>query len=195
DFPGDTDIVDGRGQGYTTPDGRVIPAIFPEFVDERGAVKTMRQQSARFFMPRLGIAYRMNAKTVLRTGAGWFDNLDHQNTWTILNLMPPKSGTELFNSVTDVAQRFPVTAVDGRTFNVLTRMYRPGSNPLTLEDPFLQNAGASGAVRPVNLLMVPPDRKDGAVWKWSFDIQRELGFKTVATIGYVGSKGTHVSNS
>jgi len=195
DFPGDTDIVDGRGRGYTTPDGRVIPAIFPEFVDERGAVKTMRQQSARFFMPRLGIAYRMNAKTVLRTGAGWFDNLDHQNTWTILNLMPPKSGTELFNAVTDIAQRFPVTGVDGRTFNVQTRMYRPGSNPITLEDPFLQQAGAAGAVRPVNLLMTPPDRKDGAVWKWSFDIQRELPFKSVATIGYVGSKGTHVGNS
>jgi hypothetical protein len=195
DFVGQTGVVDGRGNGYTTPDGRVIPTIFPEYVDERGAVKTFKQQTARFFMPRLGIAYRLNAKTVLRTGAGWFDNLDHQNTWTILNLMPPKSGSQLFNAVTDVAQRFPVVGVDGQTYNVQTRVYRPGSNPITLEDPFLQAAGATGAVRPVNTLSVPPDRKDGAVWKWSFDIQRELPAQFVATIGYVGSKGTHVGNS
>ena len=195
DYPGDTDIVEGSGRGHTTPDGRVIPAVFPEFVDERGAVKTFRQQSARFFMPRVGIAYRLNEKTVLRTGAGWFDNLDHQNTWTILNLMPPKSGSQLFNAVTDPAQVIPVTGLDGRSFNIQTRRYRPGTDPITLADPFLQQAGARGAVRPVNVLSVPPDRKDGAVWKWSFDIQRDLGFKTVATVGYVGSKGTHVGNS
>ncbi|MBI1355575.1 MAG: hypothetical protein GC160_14625 [Acidobacteria bacterium] len=195
DFVGDTSIVDGRGVGYTTADGRQIPTIFPEYVDERGAVKTFRQQSARFFMPRVGLAYRLNEKTVLRSGAGWFDNLDHQNTWTILNLMPPKSGSLLFNSITDVAQRIPVVGADGQTYNVQTRTFRPGSPVLTLNDPFLQEQGGTAVSRPVNLLYVPPDRKDGAVWKWSFDIQRQLPYKLVATIGYVGSKGTNAGNS
>ncbi len=40
----------GRGEGYTKPDGTVIPTIFPKFVDERGAVKLYRQD-VRFFMP------------------------------------------------------------------------------------------------------------------------------------------------
>jgi hypothetical protein len=33
------------------------------------------------------------------------------------------------------------------------------------------------------------------VWKWSFDIQRELPFSTSLTIGYVGSKSSHVGSS
>jgi len=195
DFPDSRNILDFRGAGYTKADGTVIPSVVPERVDESGAIKLMKQNPFRLFMPRLGIAYRMNEKTVLRTGAGWFDNLDHQNTWTILNLMPPKSGSQRFTSVTDNAQLIPVTGADGRTYDVRTRMYRPGQNALTLEDPFLQNTGGAAVERPVNVLYTPPDRKNGAVWKWSFDIQRELPGKTVATIGYVGSKGTHVGSS
>lgn len=195
DFPDSRNILDGRGGGHTTPDGRVIPSVFPERVDESGAIKLMKQRPWRFFMPRVGIAYRMNARTVLRTGAGWFDNLDHQNTWTILNLMPPKSGSLQFNSVTNNALTLPVVGADGNTYNVRTRMYRPGSDILTLDDPFLQNTGGEAPARPVNVLHTPPDRKNGAVWKWSFDIQRELPGNTVATLGYVGSKGTHVGSS
>lgn len=195
DFPGQS-LVDGRGQGYTTPDGRVIPTIFPEFVDERGAVKTMKQVTGRFFMPRAGIAYRLNSKTVLRTGAGWFDNLDHQNTWTILNLMPPKSGSQQIRVQTQNARLIDVTGADGQAYTIPTRQYVPGSSILTLDDPYLANSGGPTGTRPaVNVLHTPQDRQDGAVWKWSFDIQRELPNKVIATVGYVGSKGTHVGSS
>ena len=43
--------------------------------------------------------------------------------------------------------------------------------------------------------MAPPDTKDGDVWKWNFDIQRELPHSIAWTIGYVGNKGTHNGNS
>jgi hypothetical protein len=43
--------------------------------------------------------------------------------------------------------------------------------------------------------MVPPDARHGAVYKWSFDIQRELPWDTSLTIGYVGSHGTNAGNS
>jgi hypothetical protein len=42
DFPGDGADV-GRGQGHTTPDGKVIPAVYPSTVDEQGAVKPWKQ--------------------------------------------------------------------------------------------------------------------------------------------------------
>lgn len=133
---------------------------------------------------------------MIRSGVGWFDNLDHQNTWTILNLMPPKSGSQQFNSSTTNAQLVNVIGADGNTYSIPTRRFTPGRPVLTLDDPFLANSGGLSGARPaVNVLHVPPDRKDGAVWKWSFDIQRELGFGTVMTIGYVGSKGTHVGSS
>jgi hypothetical protein len=112
DFPGDGAEV-GRGQGYTTSDGRVIPTISPSTVDEQGAFK-LWNQDVKFFMPRVGIAYRPTDKWVLRVGAGWFDNINHQNTWTILNLMPPKSGSLLYNSVTDEVSVINVPGADAR---------------------------------------------------------------------------------
>ncbi|MGH9629939.1 MAG: TonB-dependent receptor domain-containing protein, partial [Bryobacteraceae bacterium] len=194
DLPGDGGGVEGRGQGYQTPDGRTIPTIFPTEVNENGAVKLFKQR-VRFFMPRLGIAYRPWDKWVIRAGAGWFDNINHLNTWTIFNLMPPKSGSLDFNSVTDNARTISVPGADGGTYDIRTRMFRPGAPILTLDDPFLTRSGAAANVRPVNLSSLPPDTFDGDVWKWSFDIQRELPFNTVVTVGYAGSKGTHVGNS
>jgi hypothetical protein len=172
----------GRGQGFTAPNGQVIPTIFPSSVDENGAVKLFKQD-VRFFMPRLGITFRPTDKWVIRTGAGWFDNINHLNTWTIFNLMPPKSGSLQFNSVTE--------GVPGTVF----RRFTPGQPIITLNDPFLQQTGGTAAVRAINLNYVPPDQKDGDVWKWSFDIQRELPYSTALTVGYVGSKGSHVGNS
>jgi hypothetical protein len=193
DFVGEGSDL-GRGKGFRTPDGRLIPTIFPETVDERGGVK-LWSQDVKFFMPRIGIAYRPADKWVFRIGAGWFDNINHMNNWTILNLMPPKSGSLQYDSVTDFSQTLPVIGADGNTYTVRTRRYRPGTPVLTLNDPFVTQSGGRAAVRPVNVLHAKPDTKDGDVWKWSFDIQRELPLDTSLTIGYVGSKGSHTGNS
>jgi hypothetical protein len=184
----------GRGNGFRTPDGTIIPTMFPESVDERGAVKLSRQ-AIKFFMPRVGIAYRPWEKWVFRAGVGWFDNINHLNNWTILNLNPPKSGSLQFDAVTDVAGTVPVLAADGNSYNVQVRRFRPGQPIITLDDPFLTRAGVQAAARPVNTVHMPSDTQDGDVWKWSFDIQRELPFQSVLSVGYAGSKGTHAGNS
>lgn len=181
DLPGQK-LIPGRTQGYQAPNGQLIPQISPATVDEAGAIK-LTKQSYRFLMPRVGITFRPTDKWVIRTGAGWFDNIQHTNTWTIFNLMPPKSGSLQFTSVTD--------PVPGSTI----RRYRDGQPILTLNDPFLQAAGGRGVVRPINVNYLPPDYLDGDVWKWSFDIQRELPQQFALTVGYVGSKGSHVGNS
>ena len=114
DFVGEGSDV-GRGGGYRAPDGATIPTVSPGTVDENGAIKLFKQD-VRFFMPRVGIAYRPSDKWVFRIGGGWFDNINHMNTWTILNLMPPKSGSLIYTSVTDVAQSYPVVGADGNTY-------------------------------------------------------------------------------
>lgn len=193
DFPGIGNNISGRGQGYQVPGGGVIPTIAPASLGSAGAVGLFPR--ANFFMPRLGITFRPTDKWVVRAGAGSFDNINHLNTWTIFNLMPPKSGSLLFQSVTDPAQNIPVVGGTGATVNLQTRRFRDGQPILTLNDPFLQGAGVSAAARPVGLNYVPPDYKHGSVYKWSFDIQRELPFNASLTVGYVGSKGTHAGNS
>jgi len=188
DLPGYGKDV-GRGKGYQTSDGRTIPAIYPNTVDTAGAVKLWKQRPG-FFMPRVGLAFRPTDKWVVRVGAGWFDNIEHLNNWTILNLMPPKSGSLVSQAVTDPFQTIPVSNADGSTTNVPTRIYRAGVPVVTLSDPFQAKTPPPTAV-----LMAPPDVKDGNVWKWNFDIQRELPHSIAWTTGYVGNKGTHNGNS
>ena len=194
DLPGETDIVEGRGLGYTTPDGNKIPIVFPYTVDEAGAVGLF-EQDVRFFMPRIGIAWRPIDKTVFRFGAGWFDNINHLNTFTIFNLMAPKAGTDVYQTFTNVGQTIQVRGADGANYPVQTRIYRPDSNVIKLEDPTFVQGSGNQAGRTVAPNMVNPEYNDGGVYKWSFDVQRELSSDLVATIGYVGTKGVHVGNS
>jgi hypothetical protein len=194
DIPGlGSDI--GRGAGYQKPGGGVIPSVFPAALGEAGAVKVAAQQRFRFFMPRVGIAFRPTEKWVIRTGAGWFDNIQHQNTFTILNLMPPKAGSQVYNTSMRPAQNFTVPGANGQNYTITSQTYAPGSNILTLNDPFLTRGGGAGTVRPIDVLYLPPDYKDGAVWKWSFDLQRELPWAMALSVGYAGSKGQNVGNS
>jgi len=186
----------GRGTGFRKADGTIIPAVYPTALGEAGAVKLAKQLRFRFFMPRIGIAFRPTDKWVLRMGAGWFDNIQHQNTYTIFNLMPPKAGSQVYTTSMRVAQTVNVAAANGTNIPIATQTYVPGTPVLTLDDPFLTRAtGASAVVRPVDVLYLPPDYKDGQVWKWSFDVQRELPFSTAITLAYAGSKGANLGNS
>ncbi len=192
DIPGlGTDM--GRGGSFKKADGTSIPIIFPGALGDAGALKLANQQ-VRFFMPRVGIAFRPAEKWVIRTGAGWFDNIQHQNTFTIFNLMPPKAGSQAYLTSMQPGSTTNITAVNGQVFPITTQRYAPGSNILTLDDPFLTRGGVS-QVRPIDVVYLPPDYKDGSVWKWSFDIQRELPGNVALTVGYAGSKGYNVGNS
>ena len=191
-FPGEPY---NRGPYFTDPEtGQQIPTFFPEPVNvPEGKVNLWKQQGI-FYQPRLGIAYRPSEGWVVRIGGGYFSNIDHMNTWTILNLNPPLSGSNNFEAVTDAAGSITVPGVSGPVNRTL-RMFRPGNPIITLNDPFLQDVGAAASPRNINTLTVPSDQKTGNVVKWSFDIQRELPFETSLTVGYVGSKGSHAGNS
>jgi hypothetical protein len=174
---------------YTTPDGAQIPTIFPEALGPAGKVPLWAQEY-RYFMPRVGIAYRPTHQWVIRAGGGWFTTPRHFNTYSLLSNMPPLSGSQQFNSVTDPARQIPIT-LNNQSFTAQTRMFRPGSPILTLTDPFAGSAGVAA----VALASVQPDHKTTSVVQWSFDIQRQLPLDTALTIGYVGNKSTHTVNS
>jgi outer membrane receptor protein involved in Fe transport len=162
---------------FTAPDGSQVPTIFPNQLGPAGA-KPLWAQEYRYFMPRMGIAYRPGNKWVIRTGGGWFTTPRHFNTYQLLSNMPPLSGSQQFNSVTDAS-------------TPQTRIFRPGSPILTLDNPFPGSAGGA----PVALLAIQPDSKTTSVVEWSFDIQRQLPFDTALTVAYVGNKSTHTVNS
>jgi hypothetical protein len=174
---------------YNAPNGTKIPIIIPVPTDSRGAIKLWEQEK-RFFMPRVGFAYRPGNKWVIRSGAGWFADVEHLNTFTILANMPPFGGSQQFDAVTDPARTVPVTA-NGTDYNIATRRFRCGSPIVSFDNPF----GGNARVSPSNLLYIQPNHRSPNQWQWSLDIQRELPLSTALTVGYVGSKSTNVGNT
>jgi hypothetical protein len=163
---------------YTTPSGAQIPTLFPKVQSDEGKGKLWKQIPP-FWQPRLGIAYRPTNKWVVRLGGGQFTSPQHFVQISTANLMPPLSGFQQYDSITDAVPNSP------------TRIFRAGLPILTLNDPFVGSAAAP----PVSVWRLEPDRKERDVWQWSFDIQRELPGSLSLTLGYVGSKTSHSANS
>jgi len=76
-----------------------------------------------------------------------------------------------------------------------------GTNPtasftsLSISNTRLDNPGAgapSVSLAPANLRVWDPNYKDPYVQQWSLDIQRQIQSDSMISIGYVGSKGTHL---
>jgi hypothetical protein len=168
-------------------DGRQLPTVVPEPNTDFDFYRT----DNRYFMPRVGIAYRATDKWVIRSGAGWYANVQQMNNMTILDLQPPYSGTFGFNQVDDPALTIPIS-YGGRDSTATTRKFRPGTPVLTLDNPF---PGQGTAAARTNVLAFTPDNRASSVWQWSFDIQRELPWSTILTVGYIGSKTSHIDNT
>jgi Carboxypeptidase regulatory-like domain len=64
-------------------------------------------------------------------------------------------------------------------------------NPTTLDNPQGGTATVSNAVQDV--AGIDPNFKTPYVQSWSLDVQHQFGPKTLVTVGYFGSKGTHLS--
>ena len=124
------------------------------------------------FMPRVGLAYRVSEKTVIRSGYGIFYNVHQLNNYTILNLNPPLSGSTPFSN----------TASNGIITN---------SNPITTANPF----GALSPTSVINANTLNPDNFEPRIHQWSFGLQRQLPMQSMIDVSYVGSKGVHLDNT
>jgi hypothetical protein len=132
--------------------------------------------SHKLFAPRLGIAYRLGDKTVIRTGYGLnYDPLPFSRPWrgfyplTINNnysglnsYVTPTQGTSLQTGIP------PVIGPDLST----------GVVPLALTAE--ERAPLAGEL------------KRGSVQSWNFTIERRLPENIVASVGYVGQHSSHL---
>ncbi len=130
------------------------------------------------FSPRFGLAYRLNNKTVLRSGYGIFylpndvafntaPNIDISNAYTT-----PYVGTT-DGSITPadrLSNPFPngMIQAPGRSANIQQLFYGQGVSAPLYNDP------------------------RAYVQQWNFDIQRELPGGAALDVAYAGSKGTHL---
>lgn len=142
------------------------------------------------FAPRLGMAYELNDKTVLRMGYGRsFDigvfgsNFGHTVTQNLPVLVDQNvTATNCPTcSAGGTQDRIPVfTLASGPPLYTFPAIPSSGVFPLT---------GPDGTVQPK---IRPPFQRLPTVDAWNLSIQRQLSNSMTATVAYVGSKGTHI---
>jgi hypothetical protein len=140
------------------------------FVGVNGVGRRTQIADRRNWDPRIGLAWEVNTKTVVRTGAGIFTSSIAPNTDSALGFS--RTTTSL------VAQPDGVTPL----FNL--------SNPLP--GGFLPPTGAAeGLLTNVGQSISGPRRQQRLPYQgqWSFDVQRQLPWKTVVEVGYAGTAG------
>jgi hypothetical protein len=141
--------------------------------DERRSVYST---SPWAFSPRLGFSWSpWGPNTVLRGGAGVF-----YNTYGTFGIQQP-----------GFSQSTPIAVVDN--------FLNPAAAP-TLANPFPQGIQQPvGAAAGVNTYLgqsfrfTNPNLQQPFLWRWSFNIQRALGSNLVTEIGYMGSRGAHLT--
>ncbi|MGB6610079.1 MAG: TonB-dependent receptor [Acidobacteriaceae bacterium] len=128
-----------------------------------------------FFSPRLGFAYRLNDKTVIRTGGGLTsdpDSLRFLRDSFPMDLNPQYSGSG--------ADSIAIDPTNSNTPMTLTY----GIPALTIP-----NYSTGFASLPVSgaTTTVTKDFHRGYIESWNLFVQRDLGWKMVANVGYVGT--------
>jgi hypothetical protein len=155
----------------------VKSSLYPD----RGTVKTRYN----LFAPRVGLAYRLDEKTVLRVGYG-------------LNWLPPDlpqdGGGMAFVSVINMASKTYFNTKDPNT-GILKTPIRYTSNPFPegLPDP-------SGRNNPnfmlnylgQNLLGTIPDQPYPYLQQWNVSMGRQFAGDWMVDIAYAGAKGTNL---
>lgn len=145
------------------------------FAGVGGQPRTLWNTNTANFSPRLGLAYQLNNRTVVRTGYGFFYDLDRQSV--------NQTG---FSQTTSLVP----TLDNGLTF------IASAANPFP--NGWAKPTGASLGVMTYagqSITFFNPDLKTPYVQRWQFGVQREIAAQTVMELSYVGSRGTRLRTS
>jgi hypothetical protein len=145
--------------------------------------RALVQPRHKYFAPRIGLAYQILPKTVIRSAYGisyvHFNRLGGEN---LLSYNGPYIVDALINQ--DVAN-LPVCA-------------SPSANPTTCFRPtqmgYPENFAVPANFNPLRAQAryIPKDNPTGYIQSWHFTVQRELARNLVLDVAYVGNRGTHL---
>ncbi len=169
---------------FNTPytlNGITYPADFPNVTVCRGCVsKYLIPWDKHDFGPRLGFAYNIRQKTVIRAAYGIFYGGEEQQGGN------PNRG-------------------ESAPFNESPQLNRPAGVGEFQPDPYFANGAATGGISvgypqtvfttyPVSSLQfreVSQDFRNPMVQKWNVAVQQELGHQMALELGYQGNHSSH----
>ncbi len=134
------------------------------------------------FQPRIGFAYRLTQRTVMRGGYGrFFDN------WSGMT-----------ENQSNYTQAWPNVAFVAAPNNLNLGLPIPAQSGGLASDPLNLGAGpiepASSPFSPLNVnAYTDPHLKAGYSDQWNFGFQRELAPGATATVNYVGSRNARIA--
>ena len=136
------------------------------------------------FAPRLGLAYAVSPKTIVRSGFAMFYNSAFIDNGTLISYPGFSQAVDFPDLGVGRAQQFRLQ--DGFPVGAIGAV----PNPLAL-------ASAASPSRPLPVSSVTYNADDKLPYnvQWNFSIQREVGFKTVMELAYVGSRSVHLSRN
>jgi Carboxypeptidase regulatory-like domain len=141
-----------------------------DYLGKDGFPERARELHPLNFGPRLGIAYRLSERTVLRSGYGiiWQEQAGITTPFTI--------------------PQFPfIQTVTQRSLDGVTPAFVLSAGPDIQPIPLTPDAGLGQGVYSVD-----HDLGSGYVQQWNLAVQREISRDLVAEVAYAGSKITHV---
>lgn len=141
------------------------------------------------FAPRIGLAYQLTPKTVIRSAYGLsFDQFNREGGENLLAY----NGPYIVNSsITQVAPFAPASLgaaqplCTGANFNGCFRTVAQG-----YPDNFASPSNFSTLLAQTRY--IPKDISTGYVQSWHVDVQREIAKNTALTVSYVGEHGVHI---
>jgi hypothetical protein len=190
DLPGLRSESHGAFRGFdptvANPDaGGRLGAIVTADAQRNGGIQapfeTLAKPDRSNWGPRLGFAYSINSKTVVRGGAG-------------LYYAPILYGINGSNTLTEGTEGFNTPFVPNCSTG-------PGCTANERSDLFLRNFRSVSPTTPTSQLIgsdvnfFTTDFRTGRTFQYGLDLQRELPYKFVVTLSYTGHRATRLRSN
>lgn len=167
--PGSCELV-GKAPCIPTPNG-VLPAHVVVAADRKIFKKVYDN-----WAPRIGMAYQINNKTVVRAGIGRY-----YDTWSDVDLAVFQSEGLWPDNLSIASTQMNLTTVQTTIANPLN----VSPNQKILPDP-------NGPFNISGRTFRDPNLKDPWTDNWNVGVQRSLGANTILSVNYVGSNGRRI---
>ena len=168
---------------------RYDPSTFTVLIGGEGGTpwNTGASASKKGFAPRVGLAYRLGTKTVIRSGYGITidpDNMRNQRNAfpSVLNQDFTPANSYMFDTTPGVAQASLRTGIPAATApDITSGKFTPSTTASPTTYLPTTNIAAS----------FPQYMNRGYIQSWNFFLQRELAKSLTAEAGYVGTHAVH----